>query len=99
MILLEERKKKARLSMAYKILKGHVILEPDLLPKMQFQRPLRGCNQVKVGSANQLVEPEHRLEMSGKTFFYDTPKMWNNSISPSQSNAPSVEAFKARFKK
>ena len=96
---LEERRKQARLSMAYKILKGHVILEPILLPKMQFKRPLRGCNQVNVGSTNQLVEPEHRLAITGKTFFYDTPKLWNCSVSPSQANAPSVEAFKGHFKR
>ena len=85
--------------MAYKILNGDLILEPDLMPKMQFQRPIRGCNQPKVGSDNELKEPQSDLDVAGKTFFYATPRIWNHTISSSQANAPSVEAFKRYFKK
>ena len=93
---LQERRKHARLTMAYKILNGNLILEPSMIPKMNFQRPSREC---KVGARNQLMEFNSRLEMTETTFFYATPKMWNQSISPSQANSPSVEAFKRYFKK
>ena len=47
---LEERRNQARLAMAYKITSGLLILEPSLMPKIQFKRPGREC---KVGSRNQ----------------------------------------------
>ena len=96
---LEERRQNARLSMAYKILNGHVILEQSLMPKLKYQRPMRQCNGVKVGSANQLVEPQSRLDVTGSTFFFATPKLWNNLVTPSQANAPSVDAFKNQLKR
>ena len=80
--------------MAYKILNAHVILEPEMLPKYYTQRPVRECNSVKVGPKNQLFEPQPRLDTSGSTFFFQTPKLWNNNLSPSQANAPSINAFK-----
>ena len=70
---------------------GLLILEPGLMPKMQFKRPVREC---KPDSQNQLIEPESRLGVTGSTFFYATPKLWNNVISPSHANAPSVDTFK-----
>ena len=85
--------------MAYKILNGHVILEQSMMPKLEYQRPLRQCNEVKVGSANQLAEPHSRLDITGCTFFYATPKLWNNLLTPTQANAPSVDAFKAQLKR
>ena len=55
----EERRTRARLTMAYKILNKKVILEPDLLPKTNSQKktPLRNCNMTKVGYDNHLFEP------------------------------------------
>ena len=85
--------------MAYKILNDKLILEPSMLPKMHFQRPMRQWNGVKVGQANQLVEPKARLDVTANTFFYETPKLWNDLVSAKQANAPSVEAFKGHFKK
>ena len=85
--------------MAFKILQGKLILEPSMIPKMQFQRPMRECNQTKVDPNNKLIEPYYRLDVAGSTFFYATPKLWNQSISPLQANAPSVEAFKSHFRK
>ena len=96
---MEERRNQARLTMAYKILNDKLILEPSMLPKMQFQRPMRQCNGVKVGQLNQLVEPQSRLDVTANTFFYETPKLWNNFVTPKQANSPSVEAFKSHFKK
>ena len=58
--------------MAYKIINGHLILEPNMMPKFQNQRPQRECNGVKVGSNNKLFEPQSRLEVIGSTFFYET---------------------------
>ena len=84
--------------MAYKILNGHVILEPEMLPKLNTQRPVRECSSVKVGPKNQLVEPHARLDTSGSTFFYQTPKLWNNNVSPSQANAANINAFKRHLK-
>ena len=44
---LEERRNNVRLTMAYKIINGLLILEPDLMPKMQFKRPVRGVNLIR----------------------------------------------------
>ena len=63
---LEERRNQARLAMAYKITRGLLILEPSLMPKIQFKCPGREC---KVGSRNQLVEPEYRIDITGSTIF------------------------------
>ena len=81
--------------MAYKILSGNSILESSMLPKTQFQRPTRQC----YGFKNQLMEPQPRLDVTASTFFLETPRIWNNSVTPKQANAPSVEAFKSHFKK
>ena len=94
---LEQRRNEARLTMAYKILNGHVILDPKMLPKMNKKQPSRQCNNVKVGPDNQLAEPSSKLDVTSCTFFYETPKLWNNIITPEQANAPSVDAFKNHF--
>ena len=96
---LEERRRNARLTMAYKIINGQVILDPETMPKLEFQRLSRKCNESKVGYLNQLVEPPCSIEVAQKTFFFATPKLWNDSVSPLQANAPSVEAFKQHLKK
>ena len=96
---MAERRQNARLIMAYKIINDHVILEPSLMPKLQYQRPLRQCNEVKVGSENQLAETQSRLDITGSTFFFATPKLWNNLLTPTQANAPSVDSFKRQLKR
>ena len=96
---LEQRRQEARITMAFKILKGHVILDPQMLPKLSYQRPLRKCNNVKVGPENQLIEPDSRLDVTSHTFFYSAPKLWNNNVTPVQANSPSVDAFKSHFNK
>ena len=83
--------------MAYKIINGQVILEPSMLPKNILKQPTRQCNEVKVGAKNQLLEPQSRLDVTGHTFFYATPKLWNNSVTPNQANAPSIDAFRIYF--
>ena len=97
---LQERRIQARLSMAFKILNGHVILETDMLPKCKIKPTQRQCNATtNVGFDNQLFEPQPRLShSSGKTFFYSIPKIWNDRITPSQARAPSVDAFRNHFK-
>ena len=85
--------------MAYKIINGHVILEPNMMPKLNLKRPIRECNEAKVGLKNQLMEPQSRLDITKNTFFYATPKLWNENVTPSQAAAPSADAFKAHFKK
>lgn len=35
---LEDRRQQSRLTMAYKIINGHVILDPNLMPKFEYQR-------------------------------------------------------------
>ena len=84
--------------MAYKIINGYVILEPSMLPKINLQRP-RQCNEAKVGTINQLKEPQLRLDVVKSTFFFSTPKLWNMNVTPSQAKAPSMEAFKGHFEK
>ena len=96
---IEQRRQQARLTMAYKILNNHVILDAELLPKFTSQRPLRNCNSVKVGVQNQLREQETRLDITANTFFYATPKLWNKYVTPAQANAPSIDAFRGHFKK
>ena len=96
---LEERRTQARLNMAYKIINGLVILEPKSLPKFTSKRMQRGCNFAKVGIENQLLEPQARLNLTEKTFFYSIPKLWNQMVTPEQASAPSVDAFKQHFKR
>ena len=94
---LEERRTKAKLLMAYKIINGHVILEPNMLPKNQ--RPMRECNAANVGKENQLIESSGRLQVIENTFFYFIPKIWNQRVTPAQAKAPSIDAFKANISK
>ena len=88
---LEERRKKSKLVMAFKILNGHVILEPDLLPPKTFIQKTRNENR------DQLEVPFSKIDNAKKTFFYDVPSLWNSQISAEQANAPSIEAFKRRL--
>ena len=97
MSTLEERRNQARLNMAYKIINGHVILEPNMLPKVNKQKQ-RECNIPNVGIDNQLLEPPPKLKITDKTFFNSIPKIWNDRVKPSQAKAPSVDAFKEHFK-
>ena len=96
---LQERRLQARLSMAFKIIKGHVILEADMLPKYKTKPTQRQCNSTNVGFDNQLIEPQPQLLSSGKTFFYSIQKFWNERVTPSQARAPSVDAFRQHFKR
>jgi len=97
----EERRHKARLTMAYKIINNKIILGPEYLPKSttQKQRPQRTCNMTKVGAENHLIEPKARLQVTESTFFYNTPKLWNETITEIQAKAPSVDSFKKHFEK
>ena len=83
--------------MAYKIINGHVILESNLLPKINTNRPQRQCNFANVGKEHQLSEPSARLQVTQNTFFYHIPKIWNKLVTPDQAKAPSVEAFRTYF--
>ena len=91
---LEERREEIKLNMVYKIINGKVILPPDCLPRVNHNRPTRGCSEVPVGAANQLAERPTRLITTGKTFFYSAPQLWNMKVTPSRANAPSIDAFK-----
>ena len=55
---LDERRNQSRLTMAYKILNGLVILAPNTLPKFSNKRKQRGCNINNIGIENQLIEPQ-----------------------------------------
>ena len=96
---LEERRNRAKLTMAYKIINGHVILPPDLLPGPTINRPVRSCNQARVGPVHQLAEPhsKNKIQNPAETFFFAVPKLWNARISPEQAAAPSVDSFKNFF--
>ena len=97
---LEERRNKLKITMVYKILNEKVILPPELLPKFTSKRPSRKCAEPTVGVMNQLLEPLPRTDIVGKTFFFSAPKLWNEFVTSSQANAPSVDAFKRQiFKK
>ena len=94
---LKKRRQQLKLTMVFKILNDHLILSPDLLPKVLFDRPPRKCNEPNVGTKNQLREPPSRLNTTRKTFFFSAPTLWNTSVTPSQANAPSVDSFKRYF--
>ena len=98
-ISLEQRRKQARLIMAYKIINSVVILEPNILPKAEFKRPDRIGYGKKIESKYQLKEPHSRLDITNSTFFYETPRLWNTMITSSQAISPSAEAFKSHFSK
>ena len=96
---IEERRIQARLTMAFKILKNHTILEPNMLPTINRQRPERNCKGIKVGVKDQLFEPYARLDVIQNTFFYATPQLWNKNVTQKQANSPSVDSFQRYFKK
>ena len=87
---LEEIRNKLKLMMVYKIVNEKVILPTDLLPRVESRRPSRKCTETTVGIMNQLTEPLARTDIVGKTFFYSAPKLWNDFVTSSQANAPSV---------
>ena len=94
---IEERRNQAKLTMAYKIINEHLILDPTMLPKENFQRPLRQCNSTRVGAENQLFEKQSQLKGIEKTFFFSVPKLWNDRVTPSQAKDANVDAFKRYF--
>ena len=96
---LEERRVQARLSMAFKIINDLVILESNMLPKLNYQRPVRQCSTARVGPGNELVESYSRLQVTGNTFFFSIPKLWNDRITTSQAKSASIEQFKHKFQK
>ena len=49
---LEQRRQEARLTMAYKVLNGHVILDSQMLPKIKFYQPQRSCATPKLWNIN-----------------------------------------------
>ena len=95
---LAERRTKARLCMAYKIINNEVILESNMLPKVSISNKQRQCNAPNIGIENQLIEPKPKLQITEKTFFLSVPKIWNQRVTKSQAKAPSVEAFRNHFK-
>ena len=96
---LEYRRKQSRLIMTYKIINDHLILDSKSMPKAEYQRPNRKCNEMKVGYENQLVEPPWNTDVVKNTFFFAAPHLWNTFVSATQANAPSVDAFKEHLKK
>ena len=86
-VTLEDRRIQAKLIMAYKILNGKVILDSEMLPKFNQQRPMRKCNTAKVGTENRLEEPHSIIKNTESTFFYLVPKLWNNMVTPSQARS------------
>ena len=96
---LEQRRIQARLTMAFKILNNHIILEPNMLTKRHNQHPERNCKGIKVGVQNQLLEKQAKLDIIQHTFFYATPHLWNNNVTPKQATSTSVETFQRYFKK
>ena len=85
---LEKRRKNAKLTMAYKILNGNVILEPEWLPKKGSVREIRNEEN------HHLRIPLSKLDSAKKTFFFDVPRIWNSQVSAKLAEAPSTEAFK-----
>ena len=86
---LEERRRQIRMTMVYKILNGHVIIYSESLPSYATNnRSSRRCTEPQVGDSNRLQEPLSRKNNTGKTFFYSSPKLWNEIVPETQANAP-----------
>lgn len=93
---LEDRRDRAKLCMAFKILNGAVILPPDVLPRATSSRA-RSCNEPNVGAANKLYVPRARLLTTNRTFYYSAPRLWNEKVTSAQANAKTLESFKDYF--
>ena len=87
----------ARAIMAFKILNNHVILEPNLLPKVNYKHPDRYCKGIRVGSQYQLHEPQARLDVARTSFFFAIPKIWNSNVTSKQASSTTVDSFKRNF--
>ena len=87
--------------MVYKILNNHVIIPPELLPRVNNIRPSRRCAEPHVGVKHHLVEPLGRTNITSNTFFFAAPKLWNDCVTPAQllgqASAASFDAFKNHF--
>ena len=96
---LEERRIQAKLTMAFKIINGYVILDPSMLPKQYSHRPIRQCFSKYDDKENELMEFQPKIQIAGHTFFFSAPKLWNQRISKLQAEATSVDSFKRYFRK
>ena len=85
--------------MAFKILNHQVILEPNMLPKIRYQRPERNCKGIKVGTSNQLFEPQARLDTAETTFFYSTKKIMEFNCNHKTSRLQKCWCIQETFKK
>ena len=94
---LEQRRNQAKLTMAYKIINGYVILDSNMLPKFKSHGPLRQCNSAYVGTKHQLDEPQPKIKVVGNTFFFSVPLLWNQTVSPFQAEVANVDSFKKHF--
>ena len=98
---LEWRRIKSRCCMAYNIINGHTLLQPDLLTRHPHaataRRPVRGCQEPTVGLKHQLVVPPTKTKSYEESFFINTPEVWNRYVTPVAAAAPSIDAFKAQF--
>ena len=52
-----------------------------------------------IGPDNHLVETSSNLQITSSTFFYATPKLWNQRVTKTQAEAPSADSFKKHFDK
>ena len=89
---LEDRRKKVRLSLTHKIVHNHIDI-----PLERYYRP---STRTTRGSSHShgLLEPRTNCDYLAATFFYDSPKYWNNLL-PKLAEAPTPEAFKEGLKK
>ena len=89
---LEDRRKKFKLSLTYKIVHGYVDI-----PFERYFKPLgrttRGCSH-----SHRIRVPRTNCDYQAATFFFDSPKYWNN-LPASVAEAPSPDAFKAGIRK
>ena len=89
---LENRRKKFRIALTYKILNGHVAIPPDKY-FTRNEKSTRGCAHSK-----KLQERGSKCDYLNATFFRASPSLWNG-LPPKIAEAPSIMACKANLAK
>ena len=85
--------------MAYKIIKNDTLLPSDSLPKHNNEgprRPNRTCKEPTVGWENKLQVPVSKTKSYEKSFFVNTPELWNPYVTPNMASL-GLDIFKSHF--
>ena len=79
----------------YKKVKYEHVSITKILNDLDWNSLEDGRNQARLVMAYKIVNNH----VVNATFFFGTPKIWNDKVSSLQATAPSVDAFKQHFKR